>query len=188
MFSLKTSALVAAATALVGCEGFVITSDHDPSADFSALRTFAWSPDPPYISGDARVTDPDVHDMIRGAISAQLPAHGIAETANDPDLWVNYSLILETTTDLRTLNDFHDYPFVGVDFSRATELGFGSGATYVHELTEGTLVLDFVEPESRKLLWRASAQTSVHENPSDERRRTRINNALKRMLRHYPPK
>ena len=57
------------------------------------------------------------------------------------------------------------------------------------ELTvpEGTLIIDFVEPNSKNLLWRGAAKGVFDNARTPEKRDKMINEAVQKILQNFPP-
>jgi hypothetical protein len=53
---------------------------------------------------------------------------------------------------------------------------------------EGTLVLEIVEQESQKLIWSGSATDRVNFSLSPEKEEAEINEAVREILKDFPPK
>ena len=53
---------------------------------------------------------------------------------------------------------------------------------------EGTLVLDFVAPNGKDLLWRGVAQRTLDRNPTPEKTDKSIDGAVEQILKDFPPK
>lgn len=58
-------------------------------------------------------------------------------------------------------------------------------ATYYEE---GSIVIDMVDPATRRLLRRGAARTVVTSNDDGEARRQRLNEVIARILGQYPPR
>ena len=56
-----------------------------------------------------------------------------------------------------------------------------------YEFEEGSLILDFVDPESNKLIWRGSAKAQIDSVDTPEKREKLINAAVNEILGKYPP-
>jgi len=52
---------------------------------------------------------------------------------------------------------------------------------------EGTVVLDIIDPKTRNLVWRGSAQSRVDDGDTPEERDARVNEAYRRILERFPP-
>jgi hypothetical protein len=62
------------------------------------------------------------------------------------------------------------------------------GIDYSREYDEGTLVLEFLSPTTKDMLWFASAKTEIFETDAPEERRRRIAETVAAMLERFPPK
>jgi hypothetical protein len=63
--------------------------------------------------------------------------------------------------------------------------GAGGIATYTFE--EGSLVLDFVDTKTKRLIWRGSAKAEIDSVDSPEKSTEIIDKAVKEILKNYPP-
>jgi hypothetical protein len=51
----------------------------------------------------------------------------------------------------------------------------------------GTLILDFVDADSRELIWRGSAEAVMDVSVGPEYRKKKINEAVGMVLTYFPP-
>jgi hypothetical protein len=177
--------LLAAGTAFAvagGCSNMQISSDYDPGVDFSRLGSYGWLPDPRPPTGDPRLDSSLLDGRIRSAVKAQLAARGYREVSPDQaDFLVTYHVALESKLDVDTM-----YRSYGYGWGR----GYGPVEldTVVREYEQGTLLLDFVDPETRNLIWRGSASAEITPDSTPERRQERVNRAVAGMLERFPPR
>lgn len=151
--------------------------DYDPGADFSKLRTFGWlprNPDPP--AQQLRVK------RIQSAVNSQLQAKGL-KPADTPDFLIGMQVSGRTTES----GSVGVGASVGIPVGRGT-ISVGGGRRKPIEKTEGTLILDFVSPTDRSLLWHGSATGTVHPDATPEEQEQRINQAVAEMLQNFPPR
>ncbi len=59
-------------------------------------------------------------------------------------------------------------------------------STYEHE--EGSLILDFVDAISKKMIWRGVAKAEVQNVDTPEKKEKLINEAVQEILKNFPPK
>jgi hypothetical protein len=59
--------------------------------------------------------------------------------------------------------------------------------TYAYDYTEGTLLIDVIDPATMTLLWRGTGTGVVDPTASPQRREQRINDAVDRILDEFPP-
>ena len=170
---------------LAACSTLDIRSDYDPEANFGGLKTYDWMPDPK--TGDPRVDNALVVKRITTAIDAELAAKGYTHiTSGDPDFYVGYHAAVKDKLDVRTMNTYYGYaPGWGWNY------GYGGGPygteTYTYEYEEGTLMIDVVEPENKKLIWRGSAQAELKRRQTPEQSEQGIREAVQKVLANFPP-
>ena len=160
---------------LSGCSTMEIYVDHDPDASFENLKRYAWMPDPPKVTGDPRVDNPIIHRFVREAVEDRLKSRGFERDDDAPDVWVGFIADVRQRTEFRAVNERRRYS--SASWTELRERAYD----------EGTLILDFVDPKTRKLLWRGSARAEVHLSASQSRKRERIKEAVDRILERFPP-
>ena len=173
--------IAAFALLLAACSSVHVTTDFDPGADFAALETWAWLARKAQATGDPHMDSTLLHERIRGAVEAQLAERGYGKTASGrADFLVAYHTAVERKMDVDTVYRGYGYgPSV---------YGWGPGhETVVYEYDQGTLLLDFLDPKTKRLLWRGSASAVVSESSTPEQRTRRINEAVSKLLDHFPP-
>ena len=190
---------------LAGCDPMRITSDYDPAADFTGLKTYDWMPVANKEGTDAAqevdglVVDRILDSRIRRAVENQLAIQGHQKlTPEKADFLIGYHAAVQEKLRVTTMDDHYGYgrgwrpsrrPYGGRGgYSRGSYSGGrGYSRTFVAKYDEGTLVLDIVDPKTKMLLWRASAQAEVDRDDSLEKRQKRLNEAVRRMLEDFPP-
>jgi hypothetical protein len=172
----KRSLAVLALAAAAGCSGISTTTDYDPATDFSKYRTWAWMD-----SGPANEKiDPLTDGRIRTAVETQLIQQGYRKVEGNPDFAVKYHAAVQQKIESRPTTVSVGYGF------RYGAVGLSSSEVYTYN--EGTLVLDFVDPKAKDLIWRGTAAGSVDPSRSPEERTARIQEAVAKILGRYPPK
>ena len=178
----RVLALLVATATMGGCSSLKIHTDYDPGVDFARLQSYAWLPDPRPPTGDPRLDNSLLDGRVRSAVDSQLAARGHRETSPDEaDFLVAYHVALETKLDVDTIH--HGY---GYGYGRW--YGGMSSSTRVREYEQGTLLLDFVDPKTRQLLWRGSSSARIRPDNSPEEHQKRADEAVAAMLKHFPPK
>ena len=148
-----------------------VTFDFDRAANFSSLKTYAWTRGNP-------VGDELNHQRIVRAIDAQLAAKGLVriEAAARPDVIVAYHASFDRDLQINAFG-----------------MGWGpvagrTGSARVEEVTVGTLAVDLVDATTRSIVWRAMASKDLDPNARPEKRDRNINNAAQKLFKNYPPK
>ena len=151
---------LAAACALAACSTVTVTTDHDPSAQFGKYKTYALTP-----AAHDQPLSPSGEAALRNSMHTHLAARGIQETSPArADLDVTRHVIL------REKLAAHQYTDWGYGHGGTWPYGYGhygmwAGAprtyTDVNQYTEGTLILDFVDARTKKLVFRGVGKAVV---------------------------
>jgi hypothetical protein len=165
-----------------GCASMDIRSDHDPQANFSNLKTYAWGPETEQKSADLLKTIPMLDSNIKQAVEAELTSRGYQKSPeNKADFWVISHADVNEKTQTATIPRHQSY-------KSRTWQGPVMDDTHVYEYEEGTLILEVVTPGSGQVIWRGIAQAVVEPGRTPAEREARIREAVRQMLAHFPPK
>jgi len=168
--------LFCAALLVVSCSSVKVSSDFDSKVDFAGLRTYSWMTAPESTSENVR-RELEQNRLIEGrvkkAVNAQLAAKGLRETAQDPDFLVAFHTGLEDRLDIQSW---------GYDYGP-----WGKGGPSTVPYQEGTLILDFVDPKSENIIWRGVGKKVLSSTSTPEERQKKIDQAVERILKKYPP-
>ena len=173
------------AAALLACASVRVAHDYDPEADFAAYRTFDFFPGGRELSGNPTLDTPFVDARIRAALERELAAKGYRKVADrTPDFYVNYHLSVQQKISNSTVN-VHD----GVgSYGSWGGVGIGTSSPRIRQYEGGTLVVDFVDGASRKLVWRGTGSGALDRDPTPEETRRGIVAAVREILAQFPPK
>jgi hypothetical protein len=159
----------------------------DKTFDFKSARTWAWNATGPGKVMMARTPDDDPEIMqkqaepiIVDAVTAEIGRRGLQQATAAPDVSVTYYLLLTTGTSAQTLGQFIPGPMQwGIP-------PFSPGTQSLEMMNHGSLVLDFTAKES--VVWRGVAQANVKVGTDPKRREALLREAVRDLLRRYPPK
>jgi len=174
-------AFLVLAVLIMGCGGskMKIKSQYDPMANFSKFETYDLKPGLEVKVDDERVNNKFVDDRIRKALVSQMARKGYQKPSSGyPDFWVSYHAVLKNkkrSKNLKFTGDIRDWG--------APNKGHISQSYY----DEGTLHLDIVDPQTSVTLWRGSARVELDMKVSWKEKEKRINKAVKRILKEFPP-
>ncbi|HKT80108.1 MAG TPA: DUF4136 domain-containing protein [Vicinamibacterales bacterium] len=163
-----------------GCASAISVSSHfDRAQDFKLYRTYDWGPADALPTGDPRLDrDPFFKDYFQGAVARQLARKGLelVPLGGKPDLLIHYHANISDRMDVDLADRASGYC--------ANEVCPAESVWY----EAGTLVLDFMDARSTKLVWRGWAQNDVAGmlRDRDEMART-IDRAVVKMMQRYPP-
>jgi len=149
---------------LISCSGIEVRRDYDIQADFSRLQAYNWLPMP-----DNTEIKPLTVKRLQNAVNTQLKEKGLTLTSDNPDFLIEMLVSTRKKVDPNVLSRGHR------DLRRV----------YYYE--EGTLILDFVDAQSNELVWRGVARGILEDKPTPEKQEEKINTAVEKMLKDYPP-
>jgi hypothetical protein len=170
--------------------------DFNPGYDFSGVDTVAWYRDSGYVGGPNPLGLSDMtRDRIDLALRRALEAKGIT-IVDDPeaaDLLLSWHLATEDKTDVRT----YETPAYGGMYGA----GWGPYNRYsmyscwscmptrtdvsVQQYTLGTFIVDMIDPELKKSVWRSVTSSRLKGKP--ERDQDKYDSAAVRILAKFPP-
>jgi hypothetical protein len=173
---------IAAMAVLTGCAtGPRISSDVDPSADFSRYRSFAFY-SPLAIESQGYTTL--VSGRMKAAARAQMESRGYAYDEKSPDLWVNLNAFMQEKTDVVSTPEVdYDY-YYSYRARRYVAVPYWRDRTDVYRYTEGTLNVDLVDARQNKLVWEGVAVGRARAKP--EERAARIDAAITDIFARFP--
>jgi len=177
----RTMVVPLVALVLAGCSRITVTTDHDASANFGALHTYAWRPGPQQGVGDPRFDSTLLDKRVRAAVDQVLVSKGYRAAApgTTADFLVGYHAVVRQKTSVQTINRWYGYRVGGLP---------GGPGSYARTYDEGTLLIDVIDPSTMQLLWRGSGTGVVDPQASPEKREQRINDAVDRILADFPPR
>jgi len=187
--AIRSIMLCAGAALLMGgalaCSSLSVNSDWDPAEDFTRLRSYQWLPGPQPKTGDIRLDNPLLDARLRTAVDEQLAIQGYQKLdSGRPDFRVGYHLSTEKKLDVRTVNSYYGYGW-GYGYGYAP---MGYADTRVSEYDVGTLILDIVDTEMNRLVWRGTASGRLREKSTPEQNEKDAREVAKAVLEQFPPK
>jgi hypothetical protein len=147
--------------------------DYDRTVDFSTYHTYSWQ------DGTLAMHE-RVQETIEQAIDGQLGAKGLARQTSDGDLLiVAHASMARDTGVPADRTGGGDWP--GWDDRGGSRDGPGE----VSEIPAGTLIVDIVDAETRKLVWRGIASGAI--KPSGEQTSKKIDKKIAKLFSRFPP-
>jgi hypothetical protein len=169
--------LTLAAFSVSGCATMNVSAHMQPGLDFARFQTYDWGPADALPTGDPRLDqDPFFKDHLEGAVEKGLALKGFERPeTGTPDLLIHYHASINTRIDVDRADREYGYCFDE------------TCGTRVHEYEAGTLMLDFVDTRTNKVVWRAWAQDAVQGMlESRDVMAKKIDEAVTRMLERLP--
>ena len=173
---------------LTGCASTEVSTDHDTAFNFSNLKTYTWLPNPQEYFGNSRIDKAVLEARIQKAVDSELAAKKYVKiTSGTPDFHVRYHAITGKDMQIKNVSD----PGSGMSGDwNDQRLGFyrkGGGKSATYSWDKGTLLLDMVNPENKKIIWIGTAAAKIGLQDSTEKKVERINRAVSKLLADFPP-
>lgn len=164
-------------TLTVSCSPiYGVSYDYQRTVNFTHLMTYDWLPVPK----EANISSLDLA-RIKSAVNSELEAKGLKMTSRNPDFLIAEHL---GTKDKVIIDGwgYYDDPYL---FYWRGYRGYGGLTAYQYE--EGIIILDFVDPGSKNLIWRGTAKGVLSGATTPEKRDTLVKEAIRKILKHFPP-
>ena len=147
-----------------------VKTDYDRSTDFSQYRTYSWE--------EVHTEDALWVDRIKAAVNSALVAKGWSQVETGGNVCI---MAMGMTQSRRTLNTYYDNFGGGWRWGG----GFGNATTTESVYKVGTLVVDFFDSNTKKLIWRGSASDALSER--SEKNIKKLDKGVAKMFDRFPP-
>ena len=163
---------------LSACSTVSVTTDYDHSASFAQYHTYNLTP-----SDEKIPLSPSAEAALEDSLRDNLAAHGITESDKSADLHV--------VRHIATKEKLVVYPSSG-GYYGMMPYAYGRYGYWgadplagpdVSQYTEGTLILDFVDAKTQKLVFRGTGTGTVSD---PETNADRIREAVQKIVQQFP--
>jgi Domain of unknown function (DUF4136) len=163
-----------------------VSVDFDKKFDFKRVKTWGWTPGQPGEVKMARTKDDNpeaarqrAEPIILDAVNGEMGRRGLQASPSAPDLTITYYLLLSTNMSTQTIGQF-------LPGTVAWGLPPMTGATQsIKMMNRGSLVLDL--SAANNVVWRGVAHADIKFDADDKRREALLREAVRDLLRKYPP-
>jgi len=166
--------------------------DFKPGYDFGAVRKIAFYDQSGLVTGNHPVPISDMtRDRIDSALEQALRAKGFEilerKDAGQAQLLISWTLITDDKTEVRT----YETPGFGVGFGRYNRYsmyncwGCAQTEVSVRNYTEGTFIVDMIDPKLQRSVWRGSIQSRLKSQPQNDQ--DTYNAAANNIFASFPP-
>jgi hypothetical protein len=177
LFAASYLILVATITWSCGAQ-LKVSSDYDKSADFKKYKTFILFNSEGLKESVSQLN----HDRIINAVKNEMIRKGFIEDTASPELLVNTTAVLKDRSSVSS-NNYYAYGSVYRPYA------WGPGVSYsnydVQQYKDGSLIIDIVEVESKKLIWQGIGNKEI-DTPS-KHPETEIPKAIESIMAEFPP-
>jgi hypothetical protein len=158
---------VFAAFVITGC-GVQSYVEKDPSVNLNSYKTYAWIGD----KNSNRKTDKPYKDFqesyLTDLISQQLEKNGFVKSKSNPDILIDYDIMIENEVRhqseplySRSFVRYFYNPYTQRINSRYYPSRYMGQNTYDVPYKSGTITINIVDNDSKKLVWQGWAETEV---------------------------
>jgi len=168
-----------------------VNTDYDRSANFAQYKTFAWMNPDIKVGTNPKYNSDLINRNIQYAVETEFAKRGIMKDNTNPDFLVGY----HTYTEKKQQNyGGYGYPyspyfggwgwrgFGGWGFPYYP-YGYGGYNSYPRTYTEGTLIIDVVDNQTKQLVWRGSVDGNVD---NIARLQKQIQKGVQAIMKKYP--
>jgi hypothetical protein len=154
------------------CSTLDVKTNYNPSANFAQYRTYAWLPVQDRSQAAQLFVGSPAEGRLKGDVAQALAKRGIVPAAQGqrPDFLISYHVGTEQKVNVTDWG-YGWGPWMGPDVS-------------AYSYTQGTLILDFVDPNTQQAFWRGYASDVINDPGSGG---SKIDEAVAKMLEKYPP-
>jgi hypothetical protein len=178
MRGLKSIVIGMFVVGLLGCASVSVKTDYDQSVDFSGFKTYNWDSDHA-IRGDTLAREPILRKRIKNAVDQVLQSKGFRL---EPSGAVDFTVVIHAGVEERMRVNYW-----GTSGWYDPWWGPYGGHVDVSYYTQGTLVIDVVDADTRELAWRGLGEGLVREYSDNEKREADIRNTVTEILKSFPP-
>jgi len=182
-----TLCTVLVALSFAGCATkFETGSEQSPGVSLAKRSTFRFVPDKSQRAAEAVASGPDWRGLIGQDILTELNAKGYRFFPNrQTDLLVAFHIVLVDNESVTTLDNYMGYPLTAGQASQASLSRF-QDPNHPGQASKGTLIIDFIDPKKRVLLWRGWAKTNVDLKQSGDKLQALAKEAVNQVLAKFP--
>jgi len=168
---------------IAGCSGIQVSQDYDPATGFGSLERFRWETTVQESTGDPRLDNPLRDSRIRKAVEQVLKEKGFSPSKDGEATF----LIRYRETLNKKLESAGGIGFGIGSYGRHGGVAIGTGNN-LRETEEASLIIDFLDSESKTLLWRGTGTRRFKEYDDPAKASQDINRLVEKILEQFPPK
>jgi hypothetical protein len=167
---------------LAGCETVSVATNHDPAAPWGRYKTYTLAP-----PSKGQTMSPVAEAALRDSLRTELGKHGLTEASGQKaDLDIVRHVFIQQKVSVQQYTDW------GYGYHGGWPYGYGyygmwPGApmtyTDITQYHEGTMVIDFVDARTKKLVFRGVGKAVVG---GSEGNAEKIREGVAKMVAEYP--
>jgi hypothetical protein len=157
-----------------------VITDYDHSYSFNKIKTYSW--------GKVQILNPQEEPLVVAALDNALQGYGFKESAKTGETGKSGDMIVTVVQGNRPQQYVAFYRGMNnLDWQRGWgSKGFSDSATSLRQIHGGTLVVDFYDGATGKLIWRGTAAESP--GASETMTQDKANKTVRTLLTAFPLK
>jgi hypothetical protein len=159
-----------------------VGTDYDPAFNFASIKSY-------YLVENNSSANPDgpgsglVDQRATRALQAEMQKRGIpAVSADKADIILTFHIVTQDRTKVTSYNNgyaYRPYGYGGGYYGAGNQID-------VRQYTQGTLLVDLIDPKDKRIVWRGQASAIVKDR-SNEEREALMNSYVEAIFAHMPP-
>jgi hypothetical protein len=146
-----------------------VTYNFMPGTDFAKYHTYKWVEIPSNIHPN-QIVDQEIRQAINNSLASK--GFTLVQGSAPADLYVGYQCAVDQE------RQWNAWGMRGLG---------GMGQATSSTIQNGTLAVDFYDPNSQQLIWRGQATKTLNPSGNQEKDMQRLNSAVAKLLKNYPP-
>ncbi len=178
---IRAIAALAVLTLVTACATTLeATMDYDDRFDFSKVKKIAIQPVDRVGLSAIRISDMQI-SRIDEELGAELQRKGFQMVSDNSqaDVYLTWHLVTEERTDVRTYNSASYY--------NCWRCGPSVSDVSVRQYTQGTFIVDIIDPSRNKSVWRSIIESKLQSNPDPQEADARRKEAASAIFAQFPP-
>ena len=145
----------------------------DRKVDFSGFKTYAW------MKG-TEAPSPLTEKRIHTAVEDELKARSLTLAEEAPD----FQIVTHASSSTSERLDVNGFGYAGYGYTQWQD--FGPAVMNIRDSSHGTLVVDILDGESGRLIWRGVASENLGIDSNPEKVGKKVFSLVKQMFRKFP--
>jgi len=159
-----------------GCSTLEVNVDYDEAYNFNEQKTYSINRE--FKDGENSL----FIDRVKKAINMNLEAKNYKQiTSSQADFIVTFNAKVENKTSTYT-----DYQMVGMGRYRYGGAMISTTSSYNYD--DGTLVIDVINPKTKKIVWRGVGQAEVQQQDTPSEKQKYLNEIVTKIMEKFPAK
>jgi len=156
-------------------------TDFDGRYDFSSVRKIAIQPVQRTTAGAIMVSDMQIA-RVNDSLTDELIRRGfeVVQENKQADMFLVWHLVTQEKTDVRSYNSASYYNCWRCGPSASPNIS-------VRQYTEGTFIVDMIDPVRNRSVWRSTIQSRLKSRPDPQESEQRRQEAARAIFARFPP-